>query len=403
MSPRRAARAALVCTLVLGVLTSAAQPPNRRPVAVIELSGTSANQALASTINAELNTNNDLRPLDGSTQYWMYGVVLKEEGADQLEAALRDKQEAETKVGSYDFATAATRAAAGIEALALVPASPRVFALSAELAFILGTARLGDRKPKEAADAFRLAHALDAAFKPDAIRYVPEVIQAYQAALQVTPPLGKIDVAGTGRAFIDGKEVGVAPAWFDAPAGTHVVWLVDPDRLPRAKQVVVVAGRKERLEFDDTKASLEVKAQRARYALKTAPDATARAAAMLQLSALLEVKDAVLLNSQNDKTVFQTWTEKDGFAAHYERKGETPIEILKPLLPEKPPEQPKDPPPKVTKPVVVDTRPWWQKPKYQIAGGTVAAVILGAIVIGLKTWERDIGIDTDPGFQTRDR
>jgi hypothetical protein len=402
MSPRRAARAAVVYTLIFGVTWASAQPV-RRPVAVIELSDTAPNQELAKAINAELNNSADLKPLDAALATELYGAMLDEEG-QSLDSARRQKQTAEDQVGAYNFPAAAKAAQDAIERLWKTPPTPQVLGLYAELAFILGVARFGERKFDKAADAFRLAHALAAGFKPDAIRYVPEVVQAYETAIKAKPPaLGKIDVAGTGRTVIDGREVGTAPAWFDAPAGTHVVWLVDTERHPRAKQVVVIAGQKERIEIEDAKVSLETKLQRARLALKLAPDPAARASAMQQLATLLEVKDAVLLTAPNGKTVVQVWTEKaPGFSALRERKDEKPIELLGPLLPPKKVVIP--PPKKEEKPKpIVDMRSWYEKPRYQIGGGTALVVALGVLIYALSTWDRFMGTNPNAGFDMKAR
>jgi hypothetical protein len=420
MSRHRAGLAAAVCILIVGMSGSARaqDPPDgdvvfpvqkpRRPVAVIELGDFERNRELAGDIGRELNNHADLKPIDDAIAPAVLVEKFEDEDFENLDRAEKAKAAADTQIAAYSFPTAAQMAESGLERLLWVTPTPKVVALYAELAFILGNARLGEKKPKEASEAFRLARAVNPAFKPDAIRYLPEVVQAFETAIRTMPPgKGKISVIGEGRVVLDGREVGdsraEATTWFDASAGPHVVWLVGPDREPRAKRVVLPAEKKEEVGFDAATLPRSKLIKRARLALKTAPDPAARAAAMQALAKLLEVNDAVLLTESNGKTIVQTWGEQiPGFSALREhKKDEKAGDLLQPLLPPKiviPPKPPK--PPKPFKPLP-DLRAWYEKPRYQIAGGVVGAIAIGIVIYSVATWKRSVFNDENGQFEMR--
>src|SRR5690606_17306980 len=107
---------------------------------------------------------------------------------------------AEEAIGAYNFPEAAKSADAALAFLERAGPVPQVTALYAEVAFLLGIARLGERKQDKADDAFRLTHRVNASFKPDAIRYLPEVVQAYERAVKtMSAATGKLDIALSGR------------------------------------------------------------------------------------------------------------------------------------------------------------------------------------------------------------
>jgi len=398
MSPRLAARTAVVCILIFGTAIVRA---DRRPVAVIDLTNTAPGEALATELGNVLNNHLELKPIDDQTLFKNLLGLIVDEDAEHLTDARTFKQGAEERLAKFDFPGAAETATSGQDRLNSAAPTPAVVELYAELAFILGQARLGERSPKLAATAFRLAHQLNPKFTPNPARYLPEVVQAFDAA-RTAAGIGKIDVRGSGRVFIDGKEAGtsLAPggtAWFDAPTGTHVVWLTGPDRNTRGTRVTVVAQQKETASIEDAPATTATKVRRARLALKNAPDASARAAAIRELASLLKVRDAVLLTTVNDKTIVQTWRDQaPGFSALRERRTEKPIDLLTPLAP--PP--PKKVIPKVTEPPIkipIVEKSWYEKRPYQIGGSVGVVVIVSVIVYALRSWERHIGVE-DPGF-----
>ncbi len=401
------ARVALTCTLVLALAggdARAEDPAKRRPVAVIELSDSPDGLALAKQLGQELNNDEALKPIDQLTLQPVLIEPTVEEDAAAIADARRYRQAAEDEISSYKFGDAARTAQAGLDRLASTTPTPAVTGPYAKLSFSLGAALLGERDAKQASLEFQLAHAIDPAFKPDAIRYLPEIVEAYESAIAAPRPSGKIDVTGTGRVYLDGRDTGAdAPSTFDVPAGAHVVWLVGTDRASRSQRAVVEAGKSTNIAIPDVVLDQSRRVRRAKLALRSAPDPAARAAAMLELANLLQVRDAVLLTSVNGTIVVQTWRDRaPGFSAlrEYHPGKDTPAELLEPLLPPKKPVAPKVvviP----TLPHPIDTRAWYEKPRYQIAGGVTGAVLIGIAIYALSTWDRRVAWDGNPGFQTR--
>ncbi|MBS1121142.1 MAG: hypothetical protein H6Q90_3370 [Deltaproteobacteria bacterium] len=401
MSSRLAARTVVVCTLICQVAIAWAQPaseapPTRRPVAVIDLTETDAGEALAKDLGNELNNHLDLKPIDDQSLFAELLGAFKDEDADRLEDARKSRLSAQQRLSQFDFPTAAEHAIAGQDALAYATPTPAIVAVYAELSFVLGQARLGERKPDPAAAAFALTHQLDPGFTPDAARYLPEVVQAFEAARSVSAGIGKIAVTGTGRVWIDGKAVGDAPAGFDAPAGQHVVWLTGPERDPRAKRVTVIAQRKVQADIDDAPTGLATRIRRARIALKHAPDASARASAMYQIAELLKVSDAVVLTgAPGGGVIVQTWRDRaPGFSALREHtRGEQPSDLLAPLAPppRKAPKPVEPPPPKIP---VVEKR-WYQRTSYR-AGMIATGVAIVAGILAIRSIDRTVSLDPNP-------
>ncbi len=419
--------AAFVCILISGMPTAAhaEDPPEgdtqvpqrlRRPVAVIELGDSVANRKLAEALARELNNHADLKPIDSTIAADAIRDEYKDDDEDEIKDATDARRLAEESVANYKFPEAARLADNGLFRLQDATPSPALVTLSADLAFLLGVGRLGERKDKLAAEAFRYARTIAPTFKPDPIRYLPEVVQAFETAVKTIPPgKGYVEIrtartetpTGPERVFLDGRDVGAAPQTVpNVTPGMHVVWLVGPERDTHAKRVVVVADRKEPVEFEPASIDLRTKIHRNRLVLKLAPDAAARAAAMQTLARMLEIKDAVLLTAANGKTIVQTWRDgpvdfgTPGFSALREFKdNDKPVELLTPLLPPKPIPPPRKPDPPFKPPVVVDTRSWYEKPRYQIAGGTVGVVIIGVVIYALSSWERSLGLG-GAGFET---
>jgi len=397
------ARVAVVCTLVFGVAIAHAE---RRPVAVIDLSADPKTEQLAKDLNPVLLGHPDLQPIpDPSVAAELFGL-FRDDDQDHIANALNSKQTAEGQLAQYSFETANESAGNGQGELREVVPSAAVILLYAKLAFIRGQAQLG--MPRQASDApssFALAHRLDPSFVPDAARYLPDVVQAYEAAKKRWSGKGMLGVVGHGRLWIDGKDSGIAPADVELDAGPHVVWLTGPDRVTAAKQILVEATKKVKLEIADAPASKRLKVRRARAALRYAPDPAARAAAMRVLADLVEVRDAVLLSSANNKVIVQTWNagtrdQAPGFSALRELQNEKPIDLLTPLAPPVPkvdnpkPDEPKPKP-------IVDNRRWIERPKWQvsIAVGVIAAIIGGYYIYKAATddsvtWDNDISPTT---------
>jgi hypothetical protein len=402
MSPARAASRAVVCIVIFGVVI--AHAAQRRPVAVIDLTESKAGEDLARELGNVLNNHQELRPVDDPAMPPNLMGQIVDEDADRVVTARERKQTAETELQDREFARAASTAEAGQGGLRYATPTPAVVKLYAELAFVVGHARFRERKPELAETAFRLAHELDPGFTPNAAMMLPEVATAFEAAKAATPEMGKIAVAGTGQIFIDGKEVDLVSrtrATFDVPAGTHVVWLVGPERDPRGTQVTVVARQKVEATIPDAVTTKAAKVRRARLALKAAPDSTARAGAIKHLATLLGVHDALVLTTVNSKTVVQTWRDRaPGFSALRElRPKDKPADLLVPLAP--PPKR-LVLPPKVDEPgkIHIVEKPWYKRRRYVALGGTLLTSLVVGAILAYRSWDRQIELFENPSFTT---
>jgi hypothetical protein len=402
MSSRLAAGMAVLCTVFAGSAIAA----ERRPVAVVDLSNDKAGRDTAVDLGEALNNHAELKPIDDPSVIGDLFVMIPDEEAVKIAEARAELALAETAFEARDFPRAVTLANSGQSKLGFLAPTPAVVRQYAELAFMLAQALLGDRKPGEAAPMFRLVHQLNPEFQPNAARTFPEVIAAYEAAKKPVLETGTIAVPGEGTAFIDGKQAGIAPQWFpNIPAGLHVVWLTGPERDPRLTVVNVEANKKVEAKVDDAPTSTGTKIRRARLVLRQAPDSAARAAAMQRLATLLNVRDAVLINTVNQKLIVQTWSQKEGFAALREIKAkDTPADLLEPLAP-KPKIIEKVGPPIFIR-IPVAPKAWYEKKRYWGLATVALGVLVGSIV-AYTSWDRRIGADPNPSFggdlQTRPR
>ncbi len=375
MSPELAGRTAIVCTLVLGVAIAHAE---RRRVAVIDLSS-GANEDLAKKVGDELVNHAELQVIYDQS---LIGVLIgkdADEDARDIALAQQKKQQIDDQLAQFDRTNVVTWAADGQAALHRVVPTPRVLALYADLAFATGWAKLGDKKPDEAAVAFELCYRLAPERVPDPNSTPPDVAAAFEAAVKVAKgrAMGELFVVGSGIAWIDGKEMG-KPGGYQVPAGPHVVWITGPERETRGTQAIVSVGRTQTASVEEAPAQMRVKVLRARATLRDAPDSIARASAMKNIAKLLDVHDVVMLRTTNGKVIAQTWRdEPPGFSALREYKGEKPEELLWPLAP--PPQKIAKEPPHVL-PVIPET-PWYRQRKYQIPIGGVLAVVATFFII----------------------
>ena len=207
-------------------------------------------------------------------------------------------------------------------------------------------------------------------------RYLPEVVEFY-ASSKPSAATTKLTVIGHGRVWIDGIDSGSAPGTFDVREGEHVVQLTGDTRITRGDHVLVPA--KASVEIPDQAASAELRVKRARLALHRAPDATARAGEMQVLARLLDIHDAVLSDMRNGGLAVQTWRDRaPGFSEFVAYHGQKPIDLLLPLAPANPPEQPRLAVP-FTPPLHVDETPWYQQRWVQ------GSAVLGAtmVVVGI--------------------
>ena len=394
-----AARWAFVCALItsFGMGSAFAE---RRPVAVVNLdiSDTSPAKALADDLVAALFTHPDLSSLSNPTDAAALKDPLDDPDRGPLAAARDRLQKAEEFLVAFNYGNAILYADDGRNALhAVTPTAARQ--LYADLTFVRGQASLADGRTDDALASFALVARLDPARKLDPARYLPEVVAAYATATSTAAAPGSITVDGVGRVWIDGADVGQAPGGFSVPAGSHVVWLTEPEHNTGGALAIVREAAPTVVTVKPDPAPRRLVVQRARVALAKSVDATARAAAMNNLAKLVGVSDAVLLKVSETAVVVQTWRannlERDpGFSALREHTKEKPLEILTPLAPPKKIE--KIEPPIVVKPIVV--KKWYQKRPYQvgIAAGVVAAIvgIYFASQVGSDAmpWNMNVGV-----------
>ena len=140
-----------------------------------------------------------------------------------------------------DFAAARLAAARGdAEALLTLDGGAEVYAdVSLRLGIVL--AHLG--RP-EAADALRLAHALDPDRPVTSAEFSPDAVAAYQAAVAATPGRAEIrvDALAGAEVAIDGAVVGVAPVTTTVDVGEHVIVVRRVGYQPRGL-AIAITGR----------------------------------------------------------------------------------------------------------------------------------------------------------------
>lgn len=345
----------------------------RHPVAVIDLTNDPAVREVAYKLLESLASHAELAPpavSDGAA------LVDKLPPDDELRIAdaRRKLLSAAKNLAQRSFREAAIDAVEGQEALWRV--APRAaLTLYADLELALGQSRLGEQNDAEAREAFALTLRLDPDRTLDERRYVPEVIQTFEAARAVQPGLGKIVVRGTGQVWIDGDEVGPAPGEFPAPLGRHVVWLTGMLRETAGKEVVVTANRPGDATILDGPLTRPQRVVRYRIALADAQDPARRREAMQALAGFVNVHDAILLSAVNGKILWQTWRDRGpGFSEIRELVRDRPGEILKSLVPPHPVDLATS-----TTRVPALPPPWYRRRTVQlgVAAGVVAAVVGG--------------------------
>jgi hypothetical protein len=391
MSPGMAPRTLIVCLLAVGVSIAPsagfAEPARhalplrsgevqdsvtRHPVAVIDLTNDQAVRDVANRLLELLAAHPDLAPpaiSDGAALV----DKLPTDDDGRLDVARRKLASASKNLQQRQFREAAIDAVEGQEALLRVMPKAAI-ALYADLELALGQSRLGEQKEPEAREAFALTRRLDPGRTLDDRHYVPEVVQAFDAARTVNAPTGMIAVRGHGKVWIDGQEVGVAPGEFPASVGHHVVWLTGTLRETAGKEVTVTATRPGDATILDGPLTRPQKVLRLRMALLQAPDPAARASAMNELAAFINVHDAVLLLTVNGKIVGQTWRDREpGFGEIRELRRDRPGDILQPLEPPRPPE----PEPQVL-PLPPPPPRWYARRSVQLGvAASIAAVVIG--------------------------
>ncbi len=375
MAPGMVARMVVGFALAIAGVADAA----RRPVAVIDLSGSTEASQLADELYRVLLNHADLQPLSIAELTTALKGDFSDENEGPLAEAKRLKQQADEALAQLDDEQARKNARAGMERLTYVAPSPEMLGLYADLAFAYGQALIGLRKPNDARLAFQLAHRIDPKRSPDPTRYPPNIVEAYTVAAARESIAAKLVVRGSGRVWIDGIEQGAAGARYDTTEGLHLVQLTGPERQTRGDMVVVPSSMP--LNIQEAQATDVIKVKRVRIELANARDPAERASLMKKLAALLGVGDAVLLIKDGKQLKVQTWRNREpGFSALVEHRNEEPIDLLAPLAPppnkiEKDFEVRPDPPP------ITEEPRWYQKRwvKASIAGGVVLGIV-GAIL-----------------------
>ena len=396
------ARVVIVCILFLGVSAAHAE---RRQVAVIELSEEEITKKIALDLNPVLVGHPDLQPIkDPSIPSMLYEDYTGED-SDHINNANNSLKAAQTQLGNYEFKTAQDIAGNGQAELRLSKPNPQGMLLYSKLAFLRGQALLGvPGRQAEASYQFALAHRLDPSFVPDAARFLPDVVQAYDAAKKRWVGTGKLQIVGSGRLWIDGKDVGAAPVEHEVDAGPHVVVLTGADRLTAGTDTPIVeSGKTTKVVIDETPADPRTKIRRARATLHTG-DAAARGGAMKSLAALVGFEHALLLSTANGTVIVQWWSAgtkeqlaiglKPGFSAHEEwPKGKRIEDLLVKFAPAKK-QKPKEEDPKP----LADHPRWYQQRKWQatLVVGIAAALIGGYYIFKAATAD-DAYLGTD-GF-----
>lgn len=382
MSPALAVRTATVCVLLAGIANART---DRRPVAVIDLSGEPEARTLALELGNLLVGDPALRPIDNLSMIAEITGELDDENRVPLQTAAAAADRAEVQLSQYSFAAAWSDADSGQESLHRAAPSTRAVKLYADLVFQAGRARLGENKDGEASELFALVHRLSPGRVLDPVRYQSFVIQAFEAA-KFSPVVAKgtLAVHASGRVWVDGKAAPKLPV--ELEAGWHVVWVTGTDRATKGQRVRVESTKQLVLELPDDPADDRTKVRRARLALKLAPDPTARSAAMRRLAQLLQVRDAVLVSMANGRLIAQTWHERDrpepdgllpGFSAHRLVEANKPRELLVPLTPAEPAPV-ADPPPLRKLPPPPPEPPWYRRRSVLVS--TAAGVMVVAIV-----------------------
>lgn len=148
---------------------------------------------------------------------------------------------------AVDVEFAASRLASArsqAETLLALPGGVEVYAeVSLRLGLVL--AHLGRRD--EAAEALRLARALDPERAVTTAEFSPDGVAVFDAAIAARPPVASVTITATGRAMlsVDGAEIGRSPQTVSLAHGQHVVVARARGRVPRGMAVSIDAGTRE--------------------------------------------------------------------------------------------------------------------------------------------------------------
>ncbi len=377
---------------------SSATSVDRRQVAVIDLVGDDEAGGLGRELAAALVRHRELVPLtDAAIAAALIGPVFDEDNS-AIESARRALADADDAMARFELSVAAARAAAGQAELNNVQPTAAAMALYAELAFVLGRAKLSEGDRPAARSSFLLTQRLAPDFVPDPARYLPDVIDAFRQARRSGGGRLSIQIRGQGTAYLDGQSVGSAPLTVETSPGAHVVHLFSPSRLSRGARIEVTPTSPTVVVLPDARASLSVLVARARRAAIAATDPISLTTAVAQLARSIAVSDVVVISrSPVGALTLQAWRDRppgagmihpasagDAVAAALVDLAPPPVEQLAPLAPR----------------FTDSPRPTWYHRRWVQASLVTGAlaVIATALVLNASMGDSTVPLDPDPHF-----
>lgn len=412
MAPARrqvAAIATVLAAVCLSVTPVAAQA--RRAVAVIDgTAGPNSDPqvtALAARVDAQIDREDALVPVVSERRTALIGGVPGEALAGTLEAraALARSRDAR---GRFQERTAIDEATSGITGAVRIAPSAEISLLLGDLALARGLARMDAQDADGAAHDFALVHRLDPSRELDPVVYLPEVRSAFAraatpgaiATLEVEAPAGS-------AVWIDGIEVGAAPATVQVSVGLHCVTVTGDPLVPDG-QIVEVPAAGSRTRIEAAEASGTTMVHRLRSALAAADDDATAAELVAALVRMVGGLDAVLVDRDADGALVtriysgRTGTLGEPQAAQVEGSDDwrPASDIVAPLRPMVKPDGDPDPDGGlVTPPVLPPAQPWYRRRWVQASvGGAVVAGVLTTVVVLLTRPEGESTL-SEIGFQ----
>jgi hypothetical protein len=368
----------------------------RRQVAVVDLVGDEEAGALARALAEKLVLHNELAPMaDPAVAAALIGPIL-EENSGALDAARRALNDAGDALARFELEVAAARAAAGQAELNNVEPTPAAIALYADLAFVLGQAKLANGDGPAARSSFLLTQRLAPGRELDPARYLPDVIAAYRLASRGSGGQLQLQIRGQGFAYVDGVQVGAAPLTVQVAAGAHVVHLFGPSRLARGTRVEISPSTPAVVVLPDARATATTVIARARRVLVALTDAGERSAAIGTLARLAGFQDAVVISKGDTGLTAQTWRNQAPGAGPLQRMvGRDSADTLLAEISPQPRPQYFGP----VLPAPTEPKRWYRKRWVQVSivSGAVAAIVT-AVAIGLQSDDGTVPINPSTTF-----
>lgn len=377
----------------------ARQQPARRPLAIVDLVGTAESQALANQVAAALVGNNQLAPItDATIAAALVGPL--EDGEDApLATATRALVDAEESLAKFATSAAIAQATSAMAELERADPTPPHLTVYAALAFLCGRAALTEKNPTQANRWFTLTARLAPTFSPDRGRYVSSVVAAFESARQPLGVTAPLTVGGDGEVVVDGVVHGPAPMTVPIEPGPHLVHLVSPEHAPVGAQIEVLTPGAT-LQLTALLAPAPIVVARLRRVLQTAPDATARGAAITKMAKLAGVRDALLISRSSDGELeLGTWRDQAPGFAKPEAASQTSAEKIFTRIAPPPVDIGPGPGPGPFGPLP-PTRPpshWYEKRWVQasLVGGLLLSAVGVAVALTQDPARRDV---SDPKF-----